>query len=480
MRKSRRSFLKSALAGAAISSIFGKAQLLAEPTMPADGVRAWSTFRNAKHEEVTQPSWKPIAQYNSNAVILDPRACRQEILGFGAALTDSSCYVLSQLPEEARRKTMHEVFSAEQMCLNVCQTCIGASDYSRSLYSLDDSDRPDPELTQFSVDHDKAYILPILREARQLNPELYLFATPWSPPGWMKSGGSMLGGVILKRFYHNYAEYFRRFIEEYGREGIRLDAATVQNELDTDQDGTMPACIWGQEYEIQFVRDHLGPILHDAGITAKIWILNHNYNLWGRAIGELSDVGANRFIDGVAWHGYSGEPTAMTTVHNAFPEKAAYWTEGGPDITAPDYLTDWTRWATTFIGIMRNWARSITAWNLALDEKGNPKIGPFSCGGLITIENETHTVKRSGQYWAMSHCSKHVRRGARVFATEGIAGNSDHGAALVSHIGFRNPDGTFVVVLANQGPGMRIQLVLNSDSLDVELPADSIKTIEWL
>jgi glucosylceramidase len=379
---------------------------------------------------------------------------------------------------------MHEIFSPEEMGLSVCQTCIGASDYSRSLYSFDDSDRPDPELKKFSIEHDRAYILPILREARQLNPALFLFSTPWSPPGWMKSGGSMLGGVMLKRFYHNYAEYFKKFLGAYASEGVRIDAVTIQNELDTDQDGNMPACIWGQEYEIQFVRDHLGPILGDAGLNTKIWILNHNYNLWGRAIGELSDVGANSYIDGVAWHGYSGEPAAMTTVHNAFPQKAAYWTEGGSDIIAPDYLTDWTRWATTFNGIMRNWARSITAWNLALDENGNPKIGPFSCGGMITLDSQTHTIKHSGQYWAISHFSKHVRRGAKVFRTDGIAGNSERGEAdPVSHVGFRNPDGTFVVVLANQGSDTRVQLVLNSlnsESLEVELPADSIQTIEWL
>ena len=154
--------------------------------------------------------------------------------------------------------------------------------------------------------------------------------------------------------------------------------------------------------------------MRKAGLPTKIWVLDHNYSLWGRAVDELSDPAAYEYIDGIAWHGYVGEPTAMSRVHDAFPAKHAYWTEGGPDVTAPDYQTDWTKWADQFNGILNNWARAITAWNVALDEKGNPNVGPFPCGGVITVENTTHKVTRSGQYWAFAHYSKHVRRGARA------------------------------------------------------------------
>jgi len=241
----------------------------------------------------------------------------------------------------------------------------------------------------------------------------------------------------------------------------------------------MPACQWGQEYEIEFVKDHLGPVLRKAGLNTKIWVLDHNYNLWGRAIGELSDPAAYEYIDGIAWHGYVGEPSAMTTVHNAFPQKNAYWTEGGPDITAPDYQTDFTHWAGTFNGILNNWARSLTAWNVALDEKGNPNIGPFPCGGVITIDNATKAITRSGQYWAFAHFSKHVRRGAKVFATNGVGEPAEKGTAAVSHTGFRNPDGSFVVVLANPGPEKHVQLLLGAKALEVELPAASVHTLQW-
>jgi glucosylceramidase len=386
--------------------------------------------------------------------------------------------VLSQLTESERHDVMHDLFAPGEMALNVCRTCIGASDYSRTAYTFDESDQPDAELKKFSIDHDKAYILPVLRDARKLNPEMFLFSSPWSPPGWMKSGGSMLGGAMRKHSYEPYARYFLKFLEAYKAEGVPIDAVTVQNEVDADQDGRMPACQWGQEYEIEFVKNYLGPVLSKAGVPAKIWVLDHNYNLWGRAIGELSDPDAYEFIDGIAWHGYAGDVSAMTRVHDAFPHKNAYWTEGGPDYTAPDYQTDFAQWAETFNGIFQNWARSITAWNIALDEKGKPNIGPFSCGGMITIDNASHKVTRSGQYWAFAHYSKHVRRGAKVIATNGV-GTDAGSTAQVSHAGFRNPDGSFVVVLANRGAEKRVQLVLGTNALEVDLPADSVHTLQW-
>ena len=478
MRKTRRAFLKAALASVTLCSSAWRSRGWANTDHASTGVRMWSTFRDIRHREVKSPIWKPITQYAPDAIVLDPESTRQEILGFGAALTDSACYVLSRMSESQRRSLMYELFAPDEMSLNVCQTCMGASDYSKTLYGFDEGDHPDPELKRFTIEHDRDYILPILREARANNPDLFLFSTPWSPPGWMKSGGSLLGGVMLKRFYRPYAQYFVRFLNEYEKEGVSINAVSVQNELDTDQDGQMPACIWGQEYEIQFVKDHLGPMLHDANKEIKIWILSHNYNLWGRAIGELSDPEANKYIDGVAWHGYSGEPSAMRKVHDAFPQKSAYWTEGGPDITAPDYLTDWSKWSSTFNGILRNWSRSITAWNLALDEKGNPKIGPFPCGGVVTVENGTNSIRRSGQYWALAHLSRHVRRGARVFRSNGI-GEDDGEGSGISHVAFTNADGSHVMVIANSGPETHAQLIMRTNAIDVELPADSVHTIVW-
>jgi glucosylceramidase len=364
--------------------------------------------------------------------------------------------------------------------LNVCRTCIGASDYSRSVYSFDESTEPDPEMKKFSIEHDTAYILPVLRDARQANPELFLFSSPWSPPGWMKPNNSMLGGGMRKLSFPAYSRYFLKFLEAYQTEGVTIDAVTIQNEVDAEQDGRMPACLWAQEEEMEFVRDHLGPALRKAARPTKIWVLDHNYSLWGRAIGELSDPGAYEYIDGIAWHGYVGDPSAMTRVHDAFPAKNAYWTEGGPDITAPDYQTDFTHWTQAFNDILRNWARSITSWNLALDEKGKPNLGPFPCGGVITIDNATHKITKSGQYWAFAHFSKHIKRGARVIASNGIGDEAGKGSvAAVSHAAFRNPDGSMVAVLANRGVEQRVQLVWGANALELDLPADSVHTLQW-
>jgi glucosylceramidase len=481
---SRRGFLKAAAGSAAALAVAKAAPGLA--AVGSSGpVRVWATYRDKRYAPGEALVWKPASEVAADAIVLDAGTTKQEILGFGGALTDATCYVLSQMSAEERGAVTHDLFGPREMALNVCRTCIGASDYSRTAYTFDESDAPDPELKEFSIEHDKAYILPVLREARKTNPEMFLFSSPWTPPGWMKSGGSMLGGAMRKASYDPYARYFVKFLEAYKADGVTIDAVTIQNEVDTDQDGRMPACLWGQEYEIEFVRDHLGPALRAAGMKTKIWVLDHNYTLWGRAMDELSDAKAAEYIDGIAWHGYFGNAGAMTRLHEAFPAKNAYWTEGGPDLSAPDYATDWANWGETFNGVLNNWARSIVSWNLALDEQGKPNIGPFSCGGVITVENGSHKITKSGQYWAFAHYSKHIKRGAKVFATNGldpaVSGGllEERTGGGVTHSGFRNPDGSFVVVLANRGAEKQLQLVQGLNALEVNLPADSLVTLQW-
>lgn len=472
--RSRRNFLKSASATAAALSLPAHHAWADVASTP---VRVWTTFRDRRHDSAAPLTWKPAEKIDANAIVLNPAATRQEVLGFGAAMTDASCYVLSQLTDAERQSVLHDIFDPSEMAMNVCRTCMGASDYSRDVYSFDESDMPDPDLKKFSIDHDKAYILPVLRESRKHNPDLFLFSSPWSPPNWMKPNKSMIGGAMRKTSFDPYARYFLKFLEAYKAEGVSIDAVTVQNETDAEQEGNMPACLWAQEQEMEFVARHLGPALRKSGLGTKVWVLDHNYSLWGRAIDELSDPAAYEYIDGIAWHGYVGEPSAMTRVHEAFPAKPCYWTEGGPDISQPDYQTDFTQWAQTFNGIMNNWARCITSWNLALDEKGKPNIGPFSCGGVITIENGTHKITRSGQYWAFAHFSRHIKRGAKVFASNGLSPDPAH--VSVSHSAFMNPDGSHVLVIANRGPEQRIQLVLGISAIEIDLPADSVHTLEW-
>jgi glucosylceramidase len=490
---SRRDFLKTAslAAGAAASS---RMRAWAAD-MPSSGpVQVWATFRDRRHAASPSVAWKPATAVAPDAIILDPATTQQEMLGFGAAFTDASCYLIHQLQPDKRAALMHELFAPDQTALNVCRTCIGASDYSTSLYSFDDSEQDDPQLTKFSIDHDKQYILPILREARKLNPDLFLFSSPWSPPAWMKFNRNMKGGTIRKSTLEPYSRYFQKFLQAYKAEGVEINAVTVQNEVDTTVDGRYAACQWSQEDEILFVAKYLGPLFRSNNIATKIWVVDPNFTLWGRAIAELSDLKAAEYIDGIAWHGYAGDPSAISTVHNAFPQKHAYFTEGGPlrephtpGTPFPDPMTAWSQWAEWANTVVRNWARSITAWNLALDENGTPYIGIREEGdvlpgqslaghGLIQIDSRTREITRTGRYWAMAHYTRHIRRGAKLFRTSGIA-NSD--STPVSHAGFRNPDGSYVVVLANRGADRRIQLVLGQNALEVTLPAYSVHTLVW-
>lgn len=471
---SRRNFLKSASAAAALLSLGRRGSAYAAG--PGAPVKVWGTFRDQRHAAQAPLDWKRSRRVAADAIQLDTKAAKQEILGFGAAITEASAYVLSRLSEAERAPIMHELFAPDAMALNVCRTCIGSSDYATKAYNYDESSEPDPELTKFSIDHDKQFYLPVLREARKVNPDLFLFSSPWSPPGWMKPDNSMMGGAMRAQSFDPYARYFVKFLEAYKAEGVDINAVTVQNETDAEQGGRMPACLWAQEQEMEFAARFLGPALHKAGLAVKIWLLDHNYSLWGRAVDELSDRTVYDAVDGIAWHGYVGDVSAMTRVHDAFPGKNAYWTEGGPDINQPDYQTDFARWGAEFNGILNNWAGSITGWNVALDENGHPDIGPFSCGGTITIDNATHKVTYSGQYWAFAHYTKHVRRGARVFAANSLG---DLSRAGISQVGLKNADGSYVMVLANRAAERRVQLLLDENTLDVDLPADSLLTLEW-
>lgn len=468
---SRRDFLTRAAAVAAASLLPAKSRLLrAQNSHSASAPKAWVTTSEQKLHPITVAPWRSTS--SSADITIDPAKQFQSILGFGGAFTDSSCYLFSQMDSASRASLLNDLFGADGLRLSMGRTSIGASDYSRNVYSFDESKKPDPQLAGFSIAHDQAYILPTLRAAQQVNPEMFYFSAPWSPPGWMKAGGSMLGGSMRKKYFAAYAEYFVKFIEAYRQEGVKVSAVTSQNEVDTDQDGRMPAALWGQEYETGFIKEFLGPAFRDASIDTKIWILDHNYDLWGRALDELNDPGVRNFVDGVAWHGYMGDPSSMTRVHNAFPNKNAYWTEGGPDISSPTYATDWADWSCTFAQVLRNWARCVVSWNLLLDENGDPNIGPFKCGGVVTRNSKTHEITRSGQYWAFSHYSKMVRRGARVIASEGQLPGMEH-------VAFRNPDGSYVLVIGNKGQDRTLSVSFEGNGLELAIPANSAFTAVW-
>jgi glucosylceramidase len=477
MTQTRRTFLELSALGLASAAVPGAIRPATPENPPRSPKRlspisVWITSDNDRFASSPSVAWSSSsASAGAEQLQLTPEMKYQKILGFGGAFTDAACYTFNRLSPAAREQLFHEMFHPSQMGLSTGRVCVGSSDYSTKLYSFDDGEA-DPELTRFSIDHDREYILPILREARGVNPDLFLFSSPWSPPGWMKFNGSMLGGSMRNHYLGAYARYYLKFLQAYAAEQVPVQALTSQNEVDTDQDGKMPACIWPQEYEIQFVRDHLGPLLETSNLPTKIWVLDHNYNLWGRAICTLEDEKLRKYSNAVAWHGYVGTPDMMSKVREVYPDVEMHWTEGGPDYHDPDYLSDWCKWGATFSGVLRNWCRSITAWNLALDEAGRPNIGPFPCGGVVTIHTQTAEISRSGQFWAFAHYSRVVRRGAHRFESKSaITG--------LQHVAFANPDGTQALILTNPGSARTIELTLASYNASIQLKANSLTTLAW-
>jgi glucosylceramidase len=471
---------------------------------PAGTISVRQTADTKRFAEEPVLKWQPAEGSSAETIVLDPSRTYQEMLGFGGALTDASAYMINQLDAAAREKFLHELYHPSELGLEVTRICVGSSDYAASMYSYDEGD-PDPELQRFSIDHDKQYILPQLRIARKYNPDLYVLASPWSPPGWMKANGTMLGGSLKPKSFPVYAKYLMKFLQSYQAEGVPVDAITPQNETDTDQDGRMPACVWAQEHEIVFVSQHLGPLLEQNKIATKIWILDHNFNLWGRVINELENPLVSRYVDGVAWHPYVGSVTAVSRVHDLFPDKNMYSTEGGFEATFslvgpvtfgagapggagpepaggtggrrprrdPQSAETIARAGAGAANAVRNWMKCIIVWNLVLDENGKPNIGPFNGRGFITIDSQTKEITRSGNYWAMKHYTHAARRGAKRFDSQGAVEG-------VAHVAFVNPNGAKTVVLSNTGAARRIPLHLGGLRTEISLPRNSVTNLDWV
>ena len=459
----------SPAAAAAADSSSPTPGTMAQPTGP---INVWVTDKKRRIATASSIAWRTVADTTSSrSIVIHPEKKAQEVLGFGAAFTDAACYLLHQLPSETRDRLFHTLFAQSEMNLNVCRICIGSSDCSTAVFSYDDGD-VDPDLNRFSISRDHEYVLPILRHSRSINPDLFLFASPWSPPGWMKSNGSMRGGCMRHTYMPSYADYFLKFLRAYEAAGVPVQAVTVQNEVDTDQDGTMPACAWPQDYEADFVTMHLGPLLQRAGISTKIWIIDHNYNLWGRAIAELETPDVRKYTNAIAWHGYEGEPEWIHRVQDAFPDAEMHWTEGGPNYLAPDYLTNWAKWGETFCRILRSCCRSITAWTFISDERGRPYVGSGSSGvgGAMLIHSKTQDISYSGMFWALGHFSRFVRTGARRIDSQS-ANNS------LQHCAFQNPDGACIIVISNQGSEQSCQIRLADRAAEVVLAEDSLTTL---
>lgn len=414
-----------------------------------------------------------------SAIDLDARTTYQQIVGFGAAMTDASAYLfMHRMPAKDRDAVMRDLFGRDNgIGLSIVRVPMGASDFSLRHYSYDDMPptESDSALTRFSIDEDRAEKIPLLKRALAINPQLKLTASPWSPPAWMKSSGSLIKGTLLPRYYDSFADYFVKFIQAYGAEGLPIYAIMVQNEPHFEPED-YPGMRLEPAARAQVIGRHLGPRLEGAGIKTAIWDWDHNWDQPQSPLDVLADPVARKYVQGIAWHCYGGDVSAQSKVHDAFPDKDAWFTEcsGG-------------EWATNFgdnlkfnvgtlvIGGTRNWARGVSLWNLALDEKFGPhKGGCGNCRGVVTVDSRTGAYTRNVEYYSLGHASKFVLPGAfRI--------KSESADTTLANVAFRNPDGyTKVLLVLNTLKEPRTFVVrAGGRALRYTLPAASVVTLVW-
>jgi len=288
------------------------------------------------------------------------------------------------------------------------------------------------------------------KAVKTIRPDVYVFAAPWSPPGWMKTSGMMIKGSLKDECMPALANYFVKYVQGYGERGISIDAVSPQNETMCDTGGQYPCCVYSAAQEGEFVRDYLAPAFRKAGIGTKIWVHDHNPDPAGvkRLEMLLGMPGVADAVDGVAWHCYgpAHEATNMPPLRAAYPKLGFYHTENGPHIVTNVRSEFW--WSAKVFGMLQNGCAMFTSWNLCLDELGTPATGSHLCGGFTVVDSETHDVAYSPQYRLFRHIGPFVKRGARIMEVSG----SRDGTNLIL---FRNPDGEYVLVVACDGSLVR-------------------------
>ncbi|GMK43279.1 hypothetical protein PghCCS26_04060 [Paenibacillus glycanilyticus] len=476
----KRMAAQTLVAGLVVSSFTGIA-LPAVSAAAGDPVNVWMTTGDKSNLIAKQPD----VAFESNGapaeltIDVDENTKYQTIDGFGGALTDSSAYVVSQMDNQAKDALMNKLFSREGdgVGFSYMRLPMGASDFATSIYTYDDMPpgETDPNLEHFSVAHDSAYIIPFLKQALQINPDLKIMGTPWSAPGWMKTTDSSVKGKLKEEYYGVYAQYFVKFIEAYEAEGIPIDAVTLQNEPHFE-----PADYPGMRMEpadqAKFVKDYLGPAFEAAKIDTKIVVWDHNWSEPDYPIEVLNDPDAKKYIAGSAFHGYSGNVSAQSLVHDQHPDKDIYFTESSGGEFAPDFAGN-VQWdaQNLIIGATRNWARTSLKWNIALDENHGPYVGGCSdCRGIVTVNSGTDEVKYNEEFYAFGQASKFVLPGAQRIKS------NTFGAGSIEDVAFVNKDGSKVLVALNSSKQPKdFKVRWGSKSFAYTLPTGAVASFVW-
>ncbi len=366
-------------------------------------MKAVMYMTNEYGEYISKPVYAGGTLSGITTAAKDENRANTQFLGFGVAITGSSCYNLSLMEKAEREALLRKLYSKEGLNFGIGRLTVGASDYSAEIYTYDDAE-DDIALEHFSIERDKEYIIPIIKEILAINPDLILFASPWSPPGWMKTGGSIGGGYMREKYLDCYADYIVKYIKAYEAEGIKISAITPQNEPETQQNGNMPACMWHPEIEAKFI-GILRKKFNAHGMDTKIWCYDHSFSGAERVAWCLKEYPTlKEECDGIAFHYYGGSIEQTAFLRAEYPELKLHFTEGGPRLY-DHYDTDWCKWTLMMVKALSNGYSSFTGWNLMLDQAGGPNVGPFFCGGLVTRNSISGELSYSGQYKAFRHFS---------------------------------------------------------------------------
>ncbi len=398
-------------------------------------------------------------------------APRQEMAGFGFAVTGGSASHINAMSQAARTTLLNELFgtAGSSIGLSFIRISVGASDLDASAFSYND-DPNDPEHNGFSLGPHLDDLIPVLKEILAINPDIAIMASPWSAPSWMKTNNSFIGGSLRDSHRDTYAAYLVKYIEEMAQEGITIDYLTVQNE--PLHGGNNPSMEMSAEQQATFIKDHLGPAFAAAGNEVKIIAYDHNADNTAYPLTVLGDAAAAAYVDGSAYHLYAGNIDALSGVHDAHPDKHIYFTEQWYN-AGGDFASDF-RWhmRNVLIGGTRNWCRGIIEWNLSSNSSLDPRTpeGCGSCLGAITIDGDQ--VSRNAGYYVIAHASKFVRPGSIYLPTSDTS--PLHSAA------FLTPDNRLVLIVLNDGSNAQTFNVQEGEnSFSTTLSAGAAATFIW-
>ena len=393
----------------------------------------------------------------------------QTVKGFGGAFTEAAATTLDKLDKTQRAKALELYFDPEKgIGYNFGRVHINSCDFSLGNYSC--VDEGDNSLKSFNINRDKKSVIPMIKDAMKYN-NIDIFASPWSPPGYMKTSGEMNhGGKLKPEYYELWSEYYVKFIEEYKKEGICINSITVQNEPKAVQ--SWDSCVYTAEEERDFVKNYLGAKMKKIGVDVLFW--DHNKErIVDRSRTMLSDKDAAEYISGIAFHWYSGDHfEQLEMFHNLYPNKEIVFSEGCYEYSrgALDTVKIGERYAHDMIGNFNNYCNSFCDWNLILDEKGGPNhVGNF-CDAPIMINTQTGEIEIHDSYYYIGHFSKFIKQDAKRIG-------SSKWTDAVETVSFKNPDGEIVTVVLNRtDKNIKAWLKLDGQLAETEIEAHSIAT----